>query len=330
MPAISNVGGSVTSALVILAVAWSIRLVRIAALRSERDRKQRDRQTHRKKGRYAAPISPPSLKLLVGSDPFPHLLIDTREDRSSPLPQELQGAVGIAVRDLEAALLPHKGDWAVRFGSAPPPMDTALVVIGDTSEAMFEAAMAVAACGYQRCLYLSCGLEAYKAEARKAAERKFLSRDATAALLGVGGGAAADVKAAVLDLRRHDERTLYGYIQGTRHIPVHQIPAMLEMSDEECEQTYHFQKPRVSDVLVMQCRTNRRAAWAAQVFADHGYTSCFIYKAGIYGWHLDPAIKSYASYEVDEKPPEPEPFEVETVNLASAVQELAAAGILKA
>ena len=47
--------------------------------------------------------------------------------------------------------------------------------------------------------------------------QQHLSRDATAALLGVGGSAAVAVKAVVLDLRRHDERALYGYIQGTRY-----------------------------------------------------------------------------------------------------------------
>ena len=73
---------------------------------------------------------------------------------------------------------------------------------------------------------------------------------------------------------------------------------------------------------------SRRAAWAAQVCADKGFASCFIYTNGAYGWHLDPAIKSYASYEHGDVPPEPEPFEVETVDLAAAMKELKGAGLL--
>lgn len=43
-----------------------------------------------------------------------------------------------------------------------------------------------------------------------------LSRDATAALLGLTGPAGVRADAFVLDLRRHDERALYGSIPGTK------------------------------------------------------------------------------------------------------------------
>lgn len=66
------------------------------------------------------------------------------------------------------------------------------------------------------------------------------------------------------------------------------------------------------------------------MFADKGFRSCYVYTQGVYGWHLDPAIKSYESYELGDVPPEPEPFEVETVDLDAAVEELGALGLLSA
>lgn len=73
---------------------------------------------------------------------------------------------------------------------------------------------------------------------------------------------------------------------------------------------------------------SRRAAWAAQLLAEQGFSSCYVYKDGVYGWHLDPAIKSYASYDPGDEPPEPETFEVEMVDLPAAIRELADLGLL--
>lgn len=50
-------------------------------------------------------------------------------------------------------------------------------------------------------------------------------------------------------------------------------------------------------------------------------------RQGVYGWHLDPAVSSYRSYEKWEAPPEPETFLVESVNVAAACEELADLGL---
>lgn len=66
MPAITNVGGSVTSALVLTLLAWGVRLLRAAARRSDAARKELAKHASRKISRFAAHLSPAALRLLVG------------------------------------------------------------------------------------------------------------------------------------------------------------------------------------------------------------------------------------------------------------------------
>ena len=65
---------------------------------------------------------------------------------------------------------------------------------------------------------------------------------------------------------------------GVAHLPAHQLPSALEMSPERWEDTYQFPKPSSNDWVIMSCRTNKRATWAAQLAADAGYSRCLIYK----------------------------------------------------
>ena len=50
------------------------------------------------------------------------------------------------------------------------------------------------------------------------------------------------------------------------------------MAPEAWEDAFHFPRPSSGDWVVMQCRTNKRATWAAQVAADAGLQRCLIYK----------------------------------------------------
>uniref|UniRef100_A0A7S1X2T5 Rhodanese domain-containing protein n=1 Tax=Tetraselmis chuii TaxID=63592 RepID=A0A7S1X2T5_9CHLO len=329
MPSITNVGGSVTSALALTLLAWGFRLFRAAALRSDAAKKAHAKHASRKMSRFAAHLSPASLRLLVESDPFPHTIVDIRPTGAKdPLPDCLKESTAIPVRELEAALTPRKGNWQEAVGSEPPSPESTLVFVGDSQQDVKEAAVIAAACGYQKCLLFGGDFSDFDMDA-SLAPKKMLSRDATAALLGLVGPAGVCVDACVLDLRRHDERALYGCIPGTKHLPVDQIPAAMEMEDEAWKKVYGFPKPGVGDVVVMQCRTNRRAAWAAQVCADHGYKSCFVYKSGAYGWRLDPSVKAYASYEMGECPPEPEPFGLEVPDPAATAKELIELGLMR-
>ena len=60
----------------------------------------------------------------------------------------------------------------------------------------------------------------HPASAAPQANLRYINRDALAVLLGLAGSTNPGVPpGAVLDIRRYDERTLYGSIPGTKHIP---------------------------------------------------------------------------------------------------------------
>lgn len=65
---------------------------------------------------------------------------------------------------------------------------------------------------------------------------------------------------------------------GTVHVPTDQLPAALNMAPREWEAAYRCAKPGPEEWLVMQCRTNRRAAWAAQVAQDAGWPRVLVYR----------------------------------------------------
>lgn len=60
MPSITNVGGSLTSAVALTLIAWAVRFVR-----ARNSRKQDERDLHRQLGRYHASLSVPALQILV-------------------------------------------------------------------------------------------------------------------------------------------------------------------------------------------------------------------------------------------------------------------------
>ena len=62
------------------------------------------------------------------------------------------------------------------------------------------------------------------------------------------------------------------------HVPTDQLPAALSMAPREWEAAYRCPKPGFEDWVVMQCRTNRRAAWAAQVAQDAGWPRVLVYR----------------------------------------------------
>lgn len=80
---------------------------------------------------------------------------------------------------------------------------------------------------------------------------------------------------------------------------------------------------------VLSCagRTNTRSGWAAQLAQDAGLQSCLVLRQGVYGWRLDPAVKPYRGYKLQDAPPEAEAFQVEAVNVEQGRHELAQLGI---
>lgn len=60
MPSITNVGGSLTSAVALTLIAWAVRFVR-----ARNSRKQDEKELHKHLGRFHASISAAALQLLV-------------------------------------------------------------------------------------------------------------------------------------------------------------------------------------------------------------------------------------------------------------------------
>lgn len=68
------------------------------------------------------------------------------------------------------------------------------------------------------------------------------------------------------------------YDVGTVHVPTDEVASALSSSSRQWKERYRCDKPGHGEAVIMQCRTNRRAAWAAQIAQDAGLTNCFVYK----------------------------------------------------
>lgn len=85
---------------------------------------------------------------------------------------------------------------------------------------------------------------------------------------------------AVLNLLAYERLMALGRTSGTGsvHVPVDQLAAALQLSPSQWEAAYHCHKPDPEDYLILQSRTNGRAAWAAQIAYDHGYRRCLVHR----------------------------------------------------
>ena len=102
----------------------------------------------------------------------------------------------------------------------------------------------------------------------------------------------------------------------------------LSLPSDQFFSQFGFSKPGSDDLVIMSCRTNTRAAWAATLAQDAGLVRCVVYQQGVYGWRIDPAVKVYRGYKLYDPPPEPEPFLLEQPDFGSGTAELAALGVV--
>ncbi len=151
-------------------------------------------------------------------------------------------------------------------------------------------------------------------------------------LLDRGGGSGAllpgEDGVLVVDVRRCDERALYGAIPGTAHLPAEQLPRALAMSAEEWARTFRFPKPHVDDALVFYSRCDARARWAAQLAQDAGMESCLVLRDGAAGWRFDLCVKLYDTYAEGQPPPPPQAFVREDPSIDAGEEELSRLGML--
>lgn len=308
-----NVGGSVTTALVLSALAWGIRLLRAKNSPGGREARPAPVAARAASRALFGRLSPAAFRLLLDAPPFPFLLVDVRsgeEAAQRPLSAWLgppgshpPPAVVASEADLPALLRPGRGAWAARFGSAPPGASATLLFLSPDGAAAQRAASLAAALGHLRCSVVEGGLDALLSPGGSALSRpQPLSRHALALLLQRGEGCVA-----VVDVRRCEERCLYGGVAGSVCLPAEQLPRALAGVADEWARTHRFPKPCGGEALVLVSRGERRARWAAQLVADAGVELALVLRDGTQGWGFDPGVLRYEPFEEGEVPPEPEP-----------------------
>lgn len=101
-------------------------------------------------------------------------------------------------------------------------------------------------------------------------EPRYISTDAVAHLISLKS-VSCDLKAPILvDVRRHDERALFGCIQGSVHVPVEQLALVVQEPPATFEAVAGTPSWSKDELLIFHSRENLRACWAAQIVVDQG------------------------------------------------------------
>lgn len=205
----------------------------------------------------------------VETGAHPHLVFDVRPPpHQEPLPSELRGALRLPAASVAAVLAsPQAWEEVGKFQGVPfPQPHHMLVFVGDSPEQQLAAAAAGASQGFQRTMVLDGALPLFGLGLGAQAQPdhlRFIGRDAVALLLGLGGEAARAPVATLLDVRRSDERVLYGAIRGSQHVPVDQLPSALALPPDQFAAQYSFAKPGPEDLLILCCEC-AGACWCAE------------------------------------------------------------------
>ena len=229
-----------------------------------------------------------------------------------------EAALGHAEKELAAVMRPRGKEWEQRFRLPLPGARQTVVFLSASGASAARCAATAASLGYMRCAVVEGGLAALAASARLPPPSKLastlLSRDALAVLLERLGSGLSSLL--LLDVRRPDERTLYGAIAGSLSVPVEQLPRALAMGPDEWMRTFRFARPQPQQPLVFISRKDLRGRWAAQLACDAGFSRCLVLERGTSGWRLDAGVNVYDAYSDGEAPPEPQRFLVEAADMS--------------
>ena len=159
MPTFSNAGGSLGSAIVLTLLAWGVKWLRneISKRRNEGSMEACDDAAP---GPYHATVAPTTLKKLLETRAYPHVVLDVRPflDEENPLPEDLRGAIRLPY-DLVGTVLGSRASWESTFPQMPCP-DTLKIVVCVGSNADQERKAAAAAnrslSSCWRCVVYSC------------------------------------------------------------------------------------------------------------------------------------------------------------------------------
>lgn len=79
----------------------------------------------------------------------------------------------------------------------------------------------------------------------------------------------------VIDVRGRDEVASDGALgDSVRIVPLPELPAALEMGEEDFEAEYGFAKPKAGDTLVFTCKAGVRSEAACEIANAAGYSKC--------------------------------------------------------
>ena len=67
------------------------------------------------------------------------------------------------------------------------------------------------------------------------------------------------------------------WLAGTVHIPLHQLPAAMNMVSTQWLTSFDIPRPQFDDCIVVLSRGFNRAQWAAQIAKDAGFVHCLVY-----------------------------------------------------
>ena len=309
---ITNIGGSLTTAVCLSLIAWSIRVLRAAKLA---DQKTRARVLRENRGlpsmrlinsrRTPARLSPAAFWMLVESRCLRPVLVDVRSAKEladthpedDGISKRLE-MVRIPIEELAHVLRNKATQWRLRARDGPhakpPSLRDTMVFISTHGNAATQAAAIAMALGYQRVMAVDGGLAAAAPLAppsssgtptasslhnglvtgesgggggrngrngspRSGHDSPFgssprtpsasslsfvppgetLSRDALLLLMEYGQAQGAPL-VTLVDVRRHDERALYGSIRGSVHLAAEQLPRALLMPPDDFLRAFHF------------------------------------------------------------------------------------------
>ena len=316
---VTNVGGSLTTAVCLSLIAWSVRVLRSAKHRDRaRQRTTASSQPIVKINRQTyGVLSPRAFWMLVRTKPVPYLLLDVRpssEDNAravSELNAKLD-VVHILPEELANLLRNRSTLWNKKFPDVPVPnLRTTLVFVSTHGHSSSHAAALASSLGFTRCSIVDGGLAAAVPLAHFDVNEGFspgkdraLSIDAVLLLLETVRDNGNALGLVILDIRRFDERALYGSLEGSAHIGVDQLPKALGMNEDDWLRMFRFYKPTADNLLLVHSRDASAAVWAKQLLSDAGLHNCHSYVDGVYAGP-DGSLRTYDSYEEGGAPPEP-------------------------
>ena len=315
---VTNVGGSLTTAVCLSLIAWSVRVLRSA---KHKDRKQRttssSQPTVKLNRQTYGVLSAKAFWMLVRTKPVPYLLLDVRPatDSSSGVVSQLSERLSVlhVLPEELANLLRNRNTlWAKKFPDVPvPSLKTTLIFISTHGHSSSHAAALGTSLGFMRCSIVDGGLAAavplahFDTPDASSPEKSIsLSFDAVLLLLETVRDNGNALGLVILDIRRFDERALYGKLEGSVHITMDHLPKALGMSDEDWLRSFRFHKPSSDNLILLHSRSHEAAAWAKQLLSDAGSHNCHCYVDGAYAGP-DGTVRNYEAYGETEAPPEP-------------------------